>query len=113
MFGQKHQNFADSDADEDGAKASINSNLVLLAGTVPIENELKMKRMIFRVSRGNAITAFYWLEINKDEYLLTSTVRQRGFSFANRKQNILIEKDDNILLNNEMGMINNTQKKNI
>ena len=103
-------NFADSDADEDGAKASINSNLVLLAGTVPIENELKMKRMIFRVSRGNAITAFYGLEINKDEYLLTSTVRQRGFSFANRKQNILIEKDDNILLNNEMGMIN-TQKK--
>ena len=103
-------NFGDSDADEDGIKASINSNLVLLAGTVPAENELKMKRMIFRVSRGNAITAFYGLEIDKDEYLLTSTVRQRGFTFASKKQNILIEKDDNIVLNDETGMIN-TQKK--
>ena len=64
--------------------------------------------MIFRVSRGNAITAFYDLEINKDEYLLTSTVRQRGFFVANKKKNILIEKDENISL--EDGMIN-TQKK--
>ena len=103
-------NFGDSDADEDGINASNNSNLVLLAGTVPTENELKMKRMIFRVSRGNAITAFYGFEINRDEYLLTSTVRQRGFTFANKKPNILIEKDDNILLNNEMDMIN-TKKK--
>jgi len=103
-------NFGESDADEDGIKTSTNSNLVLIAGTVPVENELKMKRMIFRVSRGNAITTFYGLEINRDEYLLTSTVKQRGFSFANQKKNILIEKNDDILLDKEMGMIN-TQKK--
>ena len=103
-------NFGEVDSNEDGIKSSSNSNLVLLAGTVPAENELKMKRMIFRVSRGNAITAFYGLEINKEEYMLTSTVRQRGFSYANKNQNILIEKDDNILLSEEIGMIN-TKKK--
>ena len=103
-------NFGDSDADEEGFKSSSNSNLVLLAGTIPVENELKMKRMIFRVSRGNAITAFYGLEINKDEYLLTSTARQRGFSFANKKKNVLIEKDDNIL-NYDNNIMINTQKK--
>ena len=103
-------NFGEVDSNEDGFKSSSNSNLVLLAGTVPAENELKMKRMIFRVSRGNAITAFYGLEINKEEYMLTSTVRQRGFSYANKNQNILIEKDDNILLSEEIGMIN-TKKK--
>ena len=103
-------NFGDTDADEEGIKASTNSNLVLLAGTIPIENELKMKRMIFRVSRGNAITTFYSLEINKDEYLLTSTVRQRGFSFANKNKNVLIEKDDNILQYGNDELIN-TKKK--
>ena len=59
-------NFGESDPDEDGIKTSTSTNLILLAGTVPIENELKMKRMIFRVSRGNAVTTFYSLEINKD-----------------------------------------------
>ena len=106
-------NFGESDADEEGVKSSINTNLVLLAGTVPSENELKMKRMIFRISRGNAISTFYNFEINKDEYLLTSTIRQRGFSFANKKQNILIEKDDQILasvMENKIGSIN-TKKK--
>ena len=103
-------NFGDAEPDEDGIKSSLNSNLVFIAGTVPVENELKMKRMIFRVSRGNAITAFYGLEINKDEYLLTSTARQRGFSLANKNKNILIEKNDDILLDKNVGMIN-TQKK--
>ena len=106
-------NFGESDADEEGVKSSINTNLVLLAGTVPSENELKMKRMIFRISRGNAISTFYNFEINKDEYLLTSTIRQRGFSFANKKQNILIEIDDQILasvMENKIGSIN-TKKK--
>ena len=111
-------NFGDSDADEDGIKSSSNTNLVFLAGTIPIENELKMKRMIFRISRGNAITTFYSLEINRDEYLLTSTIKQRGNSYINQNKNILIEKDDNLsgfLLssnsqNNEVGVIN-TKKK--
>ena len=105
--------FGDADSNEEGIKTNSLTNLVLLAGTVPVENELKMKRMIFRVSRGNAITAFYSLEINKDEYLLTSTVRQRGFSYANKKKNVLIEKDENIsasLENNDRENIN-TKKK--
>ena len=102
-------NFGDANPDDDGVKTSLNSNLVFIAGTVPIENELKMKRMIFRLSRGNAITTFYGLEINKEEYLLTSTVRQRGYSYANKNKNNLIEKNDDILLDNN-SMIN-TQKK--
>ena len=47
-------NFSDSDSNEDGIVPSLNSNLVLMAGTVPTENEMKLKRMIFRISRGNA-----------------------------------------------------------
>ena len=76
-------NFSDSDSNEDGILPSINSNLVLMAGTVPTENEMKLKRMIFRISRGNATSNFYNLSIDKDEYIYTSTVRQRGFSIAN------------------------------
>ena len=104
-------NFGEAEAEEDGTKKSINSNLVLLAGTVPVENELRMKRMIFRISRGNAITAFYGLEINKDEYLLTSTVRQRGYSYAEKKKNILIEKDDDIDISNKDNGVITSQKK--
>ena len=76
-------NFGDSDADEDGILSSSNTNLVLIAGTVPTENEMKLKKMIFRISRGNATTAFYNLDIDQDEYLYTTTVRQRGFTIAN------------------------------
>ena len=102
-----------SSNEEDMIKTNTLSNLVVLAGTIPVENELKMKRMIFRISRGNAITAFYDLEISKDEYLLTSTVRKRGFSYANKKKNVLIEKDENILasfVHNENRSVN-TKKK--
>ena len=80
-------NFNESDSDKDGFLSSTNTNLVLMAGTVPIESEMKLKRMIFRVSRGNATTAFYNLDIDMDEYLYTSTVRQRGFSIANNNKN--------------------------
>ena len=76
-------NFGDSDADEDGILSSSNTNLVLIAGTVPSENAMKLKKMIFRISRGNATTAFYNLDIDQDEYLYTTTVRQRGFTIAN------------------------------
>ena len=57
-----------------------------MAGVINIENEMKMKRMIFRVSRGRAISAFYSLEINADEYNLTSSVRERGIGFSQGKQ---------------------------
>ena len=76
-------NFSDSNSNEDGILSSLTSNLVLMAGTVPTENEMKLKRMIFRISRGNATSNFYNLYIDKDEYIYTSTVRQRGFSIAN------------------------------
>ena len=93
-------NFAESDPDQDGIITSLNTNLVLMAGTVPIENEMKLKRMIFRISRGNATCAFYDLDIDKDEYLYTSTVRQRGFTIANidNKENTM----HNIELFNDM-----------
>jgi len=57
------------------------SNLNFLIGVVPVENEMKMKRMLFRISRGRALTAFYSLEISSDEYKLTSKVRQRNADF--------------------------------
>ena len=98
-------NFSESGADEDGFLSSINSNLVLMAGTVPTEYEMKLKRMIFRISRGNATTTFYNLYIDKDEYIYTSTVRQRGFSIANiTNQNQIVH---NIELFNNM----NNEKK--
>ena len=109
-----YQSFGDSESDDDGIKINTSTNLVLIAGTIPVENELKMKRMIFRISRGNAVTAFYSLEINKDEYLLTSTVRKRRYSYVEDEENVLIEKDDNlnesILSNQKIGTIN-TKKK--
>ena len=109
-----YQSFGDSEPDDDGVKINTNTNLVLIAGTIPVENELKMKRMIFRISRGNAVTTFYSLEINKDEYLLTSTIRKRKYSYVDDEENILIEKDDSlnesILSNQKIGTIN-TKKK--
>ena len=99
-------NFGDSDADEDGILSSSNTNLVLIAGTVPTENEMKLKRMIFRVSRGNATTAFYNLDIDQDEYLYTTTVRQRGFTIAN-----LNNKKKEIILNMESFYKMNNKKK--
>ena len=73
--------FSESEAGEDGIKQSTTSNLNFMTGVVNAEYELKMKRMIFRISRGHAVTTFYNLDINNEEYLLTSSVRQRGFSF--------------------------------
>ena len=72
---------AESDTGENGIKSSA-TNLNFMAGVVQTNEELKMKRMIFRVSRGRAITTFYNLNIDKEEYLFTSSIRQRGFSFA-------------------------------
>ena len=61
--------------------------------------------MIFRVSRGRAIASFYDLVINKDEYLFTSSIRSRGFSFANKNKN---KKNDYNITNSN---IFNEQKK--
>ena len=71
---------AEIDSD-DGIKSSA-TNLNFMAGVVQTNEELKMKRMIFRISRGRAITTFYNLSIDKEEYLFTTSIRQRGFSFA-------------------------------
>ena len=90
-------NFGESDSVEDGIKESTNSNLLFLAGAVNIEHELKMKRMIFRISRGNAICTFSSLDINQDEYLLTSKVRQRGFIYGNKNTNLIQNQDVGIV----------------
>ena len=75
-------NFSEAEPGEDGIKQGLGSDLNFMAGVINLENELKMKRMIFRVSRGRAITAFYSLEINADEYNLTTSVRERGIGLS-------------------------------
>ena len=107
-------NFGENESVEDGIKYSTNSNLVFLAGAVNIEHEMKMKRMIFRVSRGNAVCTFNSLDINEDEYLLTSTVRQRGFLFdKNNQENNINEKQGKLasfIQSQDVGIIS-TKKK--
>ena len=78
--------FSEAEPGEDGIKQGLGSDLSFMAGVINIENELKMKRMIFRISRGRALTAFYSLEINSDEYLLTTSVRERGMPMALNNQ---------------------------
>ena len=75
--------FGESQSEEDGIMSSNNTNLVLMAGIIPIEYEMRFKRMIFRVSRGNATTAFYNLEISPEEYYYTANLRQRALSMTN------------------------------
>ena len=75
--------FGESQSEEDGIMSSTNTNLVLMAGIIPIEYEMRFKRMIFRVSRGNATTAFYNLEISPEEYYYTANLRQRALSMTN------------------------------
>ena len=65
---------------------NVVDNLSFISGVIKLSDELKMKRMIFRVSRGRAIASFYNLVINDDEYLYTSSIRNRGFSFADKKK---------------------------
>ena len=99
--------FSESDAGENGVKQSINSNLNFMTGVVSTESELKMKRMIFRISRGRAVTTFYSLDINTDEYLLTSSVSQRGFSFSGTEDNNLKgQKLSSLIESKEVGSIN-------
>ena len=103
--------FSEAEPGEDGIKQGLVSDLSFMAGVINIENELKMKRMIFRISRGRAITAFYSLEINNDEYLLTSSIRERGLSLA---QNNLppgrYERLSSLIQSKDVGTFN-TKKK--
>ena len=103
--------FSEAEPGEDGVKQGLGSDLSFMAGVINIENELKMKRMIFRISRGRAITAFYSLEINNDEYLLTSSVRERGLStFQNNQQPGRYEKLSSLIQSKDVGTFN-TKKK--
>ena len=78
-------NFGDEDSQEDGIISSSNTNLVLIAGILPIENEMKFKRMVFRVSRGNATSAFYSIDLDPDEYFFYySPFKQRNFYNDNK-----------------------------
>ena len=104
-------NFSEAEPGENGIKQGLGTNLNFMAGVVSTENEMKMKRMIFRISRGRAITAFYSLEINNDEYLLTSTVRQRGMSLATNNGEVgRLEKLSSLIQSKDVGTIN-TKKK--
>ena len=89
--------------------AGMISSLNFIIGVVPNENEMKMKRMIFRISRGRAITAFYSLEIDKEEYILTSTVRKRGANFI-ENPNSKLEKLSAMIQSKDSATIN-TKKK--
>ena len=103
--------FSEADPGENGIKQGLGTNLNFMAGVVSTENEMKMKRMIFRISRGRAITAFYSLDINNDEYLLTSTVRQRGMSLASNNGEVgRLEKLSSLIQSKDVGTIN-TKKK--
>ena len=103
--------FSESEAGEDGIKQSTTSNLNFMTGVVSSEYELRMKRMIFRISRGHAVTTFYNLDINNEEYLLTSSVRQRGFSFRgddNKKKEL--PQLTSIIKSQEFGKFNTNKK---
>ena len=103
--------FSEAEPGEDGIKQGLGSDLNLMAGVINLENELKMKRMIFRISRGRAITAFYSLEINNDEYLLTSSVRERGMTLAqNNQQPGRYERLSSLIQSKDVGTFN-TKKK--
>ena len=104
-------NFSESDPGENGIKQGLGTNLNFMAGVVTSDNEMKMKRMIFRISRGRAITAFYSLEINNDEYLVTTTVRQRGMSLVDSNGEVgRLEKLSSLIQSKDVGTIN-TKKK--
>ena len=103
-------NFSDADPGENGIKQGLGTNLNFMAGVVSSENEMKMKRMIFRISRGRAISTFYSLEINNDEYILTSTVRQRGMTLVENNQPGRLEKLSSLIQSKDVGTIN-TEKK--
>ena len=103
--------FSESEAGEDGIKQSTTSNLNFMTGVVNSQYELKMKRMIFRISRGHAVTTFYSLDINNDEYLLTSSVRQRGFSFRGGvRENQQLPQLSSIIKSNDFEKFNTNKK---
>ena len=73
------------------------------------KTKIKMKRMIFRISRGRSITAFYSLDINNEEYNITSTVRERGQTLI-EKQNVRLQRLSSLIQSKDVGTIN-TKKK--
>ena len=87
----------------------MGTNLNFILGVVPHECEMKMKRMIFRVSRGRAISSFYSLEINNDEYLLTSTLRQRRKTLI-ENENPQLQKLSALIQSKDVGNINTKRK---
>ena len=89
---------------------SLGSNLNFITGVILNENEMKMKRMIFRISRGRAIPSFYSLEINSNEYHLTSTVRQRGINIDENNSINKFQKLSSLIQRKDIRNVN-TQKK--
>ena len=87
----------------------MGTNLNFILGVVPYEYEMKMKRMIFRISRGRAISTFYSLEINNDEFLLTSTLRQRRKTLI-ENENKNLQKLSALIQSKDVGNINTKRK---
>ena len=76
--------FSEIDAGEDGIKQSSNVNF--LAGVVDAEHELKMRRMLFRITRGRDVTAFYPLDVDLEEYAMTSSLEQKGDLLGTKRE---------------------------
>ena len=93
-MAQNYNNNIDNSLDNN--LISIN-NLNFMAGTINIGDELKMKRMIFRVSRGRALTTFYDLYMNQNEYNYSLPLRKRGFKLSENENN---NNNNNLFLNN-------------
>ena len=87
----------------------MGTNLSFILGVVPYEYEMKMKRMIFRISRGRAISTFYSLEINNDEFLLTSTLRQRRKTLLENESPNL-QKLSALIQSKDVGNVNTKRK---
>jgi len=47
---------------ENSIDSTVPSSLKLISGVINAEDENRMKRMIFRISRGNAISTFYHID---------------------------------------------------
>lgn len=83
---QKNQKLASSEEELD--KSGINT----IAGVVKAEDEIKMKRMIFRISRGRATPTFFDLEIRTSANKEKIIKKIFTIFFPGGPENILLQK---------------------
>lgn len=73
--------------DFDAEAREENTGMQQIIGVGSADIEKKMNQVIFRVSRNNANVKFYDLEISDEEYLITSTIRERADNLGIKKSN--------------------------